>query len=124
MEHSQNSNIEVRKVQFSGKTSYMLALPKKWAEDVGLQQGDKVSIARQSNKTLLISFKDIASSSAPSGSSDRNAADVAVQLVAGREDFGAVIRKMISLYLAGYSKIHVAVSGSGRLTLSQRGLIK
>jgi phosphate uptake regulator len=119
---TQNNSIELRKIQFSGKTSYMLALPKKWVEEVGLRQGDKVSISRQSNKSLLITLQDVTSPSSGMNS-DRNT-DVAVQLLAGKDDFSTVVRKIISLYLAGYSRIHVAVAGGGRLTVSQRTVIK
>jgi phosphate uptake regulator len=35
---------EARKVQITGKSTYMITLPKKWALDVGLQPGSLVSL--------------------------------------------------------------------------------
>jgi len=45
---------EARKVQITGKSTYMITLPKKWAVDVGLQPGSLVSITYRDNGTLLL----------------------------------------------------------------------
>ena len=45
---------EVRKIQFSGKSSYMLALPKKWVEEMGLGAGDSVAVERQGDSSLIV----------------------------------------------------------------------
>jgi len=45
---------EVRKVQITGKSTYMITLPKKWAVDVGLQPGSLVSLSYRDDGTLLL----------------------------------------------------------------------
>ncbi|MCY4251973.1 MAG: AbrB/MazE/SpoVT family DNA-binding domain-containing protein, partial [Thaumarchaeota archaeon] len=38
---------ETRKVQFTGNSSYIVSLPKPWAEEMGIRSGDQVVITRQ-----------------------------------------------------------------------------
>ncbi|HYY40221.1 MAG TPA: AbrB/MazE/SpoVT family DNA-binding domain-containing protein, partial [Nitrososphaera sp.] len=45
---------ETRKLQYTGGSSYIVSLPKKWIQDLGLKQGDHVVILRQGNTTLQI----------------------------------------------------------------------
>ncbi len=45
---------EARKVQITGKSTYMITLPKKWAVDVGLQPGSLVSLSYRNEGTLLL----------------------------------------------------------------------
>ncbi|MEA2053206.1 MAG: phosphate uptake regulator PhoU [Euryarchaeota archaeon] len=45
---------EARKVQITGKSTYMITLPKKWAVDVGLQPGSLVSLSYRGEGTLLL----------------------------------------------------------------------
>ena len=45
---------ETRKLQYTGGSSYIVSLPKKWIQDLGLKQGDHVIILRQGNSTLQI----------------------------------------------------------------------
>jgi len=35
---------ETRKIQFTGKSSYIVSLPKQWVMDLGLKQGDPTKI--------------------------------------------------------------------------------
>ncbi|MCW3134394.1 MAG: AbrB/MazE/SpoVT family DNA-binding domain-containing protein [Methanophagales archaeon] len=46
--------MEARKVQITGKSTYMITLPKKWAVDVGLHPGLLVSITYRDDGTLLL----------------------------------------------------------------------
>lgn len=48
------NNEEMRKIQFTGKSSYIVSLPKEWVMDLGLKQGDQVTIVRQGTSTLQI----------------------------------------------------------------------
>ncbi|MGI0075353.1 MAG: AbrB/MazE/SpoVT family DNA-binding domain-containing protein, partial [Nitrosotalea sp.] len=41
------ANEEMRKIQFTGKSSYIVSLPKQWITDMGLRQGDQVAVIRQ-----------------------------------------------------------------------------
>jgi len=87
---------ERRKVQISGKSSCMVALPKKWVREMGLQQGSEVTITKLNSTSLLV-----------------NAQPEAVQ-GGGREAFievsaddpaDTIFRKIVSLYVLGFSRI-------------------
>ena len=48
-----NLNSDI-KIQFTGRSTYILSLPKKWIEEMKLKAGDHVSISRNSNNSLCI----------------------------------------------------------------------
>ncbi len=45
---------ETRKIQFTGKSSYIVSLPKQWVMDLGLKQGDQIRMIRKDSSTLEI----------------------------------------------------------------------
>ena len=92
---------ESRKIQFSGKSSYMLSLPKTWVKQMKLQRGDQVTVSRQTDASLLIVAGDI---SVFPGKGE------AIIEALPNDSEGSLIRKVISLYLVGYSVIHVRAS--------------
>jgi len=106
---------EARKIQFSGKSSYVLALPKKWVEEMGLRPGDQVVVVRQSNTSLIITVKGAASFGGDRG-------EVTIEL-SQKDKAGSIVRKLISLYLLGYNIIHTR-GKEGVLTSTQRDVIK
>ena len=40
---------QIRKIQFTGKSSYIVSLPKDWIKDQGLKQGDQVTSRKNFN---------------------------------------------------------------------------
>ena len=48
-----DSHCEVRKIQFTGRSTYVLSLPKRWMHEMQMA-GDPVTISRESNNTLSI----------------------------------------------------------------------
>ena len=106
---------DVRKIQFSGKSSYMLALPKKWVEEMKLGPGDQVTVARLTNASLMITPGSAAITFAGKGE--------AIVDVSKDEGAGSIERKLIALYVVGYSLIHVRAK-AGILTSAQRDAVK
>ena len=51
---SSHGNNEVRRIQFTGRSTYILSLPKKWMSEMNLKAGDLVNIVRDSNHSLSI----------------------------------------------------------------------
>ena len=45
---------ETRKIQFTGKSSYIVSLPKQWISELGLKQGDQVRMVRKGSSTLEV----------------------------------------------------------------------
>ena len=97
----------------------MLALPKKWAQEMGLKQGDKVSIAKHGSRSLVVMAKD----SAAAVSHEKNA-EVVIDPLTCRDDVGQVLRRIISYYLRGYTRIDISIAAGARLTSTQRTVIK
>ncbi|MCK5904749.1 MAG: AbrB/MazE/SpoVT family DNA-binding domain-containing protein, partial [Gammaproteobacteria bacterium] len=46
------SGDETRKIQFTGKSTYIISLPKQWITELGLKQGDRVSVDRKGVSSL------------------------------------------------------------------------
>ncbi|MGH9921824.1 MAG: PhoU domain-containing protein [Nitrososphaerales archaeon] len=105
---------EVRKIQFTGRSTYILSLPKKWIEEMSLQPGDPVTIVRQINNALLI-LPSIVTKSTKSGE--------ATVVVTPNESLNSVKRMIISVYLAGYNIIHVK-SKTGRISPQQKDAVR
>jgi phosphate uptake regulator len=115
-------NEEARKIQFSGKSSYMLALPKKWVEKMGLRPSDQVIVSEQDDSSLLVS--PMQSRVAP-----KYGEEATVEISRG-ETLGSVVRRVVSAYLLGHNTIRVGAKqkeieeGGRGLTLAQRDAIK
>ena len=46
---------EMRKIQYSGKSSFTLALPKKWVTSQKLKAGDQLSVTIDGTNNLILS---------------------------------------------------------------------
>lgn len=102
---------EVRKIQFTGKSTYVLSLPKKWVSELRLKPGDPVTIIREPDNTLSI-VSDITRSSI-------EAVDEATVQVLRDENANSLKRKIVSMYLAGYNIINLKAK-LGRINPLQR----
>ena len=49
-----SENSEVRKIQYTGRSTYILSIPKKWISEMHLHAGDSVTIVREANHSLSI----------------------------------------------------------------------
>ncbi len=109
-----NGNNEVRKIQYTGRSTYILSLPKKWMKEMNLKAGDLVNVVRDSNHSLSI---------IPSSMRSSDSFDEATALITTAESENSLKRKLISIYLAGYNIIHLKAK-SGRINPSQRDAIR
>ncbi len=105
---------ETRKIQFTGKSSYIVSLPKKWVEDIGLKAGDSVAVIRQGNSLLQIG---------PSKKHFTKSTMEATIEVGMSTDVSVPIRQLIALYILGFSVINVRAK-DGRLQTNQREAVK
>ena len=106
---------ETRKIQFTGKSSYIVSLPKQWITDLGLKKGDQVRMARKGSSVLELY---------PAKSESRaQKKEEAVVEIGGDEEASSIVRKLISLYFMGFRTINVRPRGE-RLTPSQRNTVK
>ena len=105
---------ETRKLQYTGGSSYIVSLPKKWIQDLGLKQGDHVVILRGGNSTLQI---------APASKRPIKEQKEATIEVSKDNNPYFIARKLIALYFLGFNVINV-VSKEDRLIAEQREVIK
>ena len=107
--------VETRKIQFTGKSSYIISLPKQWIRELGLKRGDQIRIARQGSSSLQIYPPKFHSKI-----SQKEDATIEIDI---EEEPKSIIRKLISLYFLGYKTINVKPK-TGRLKPAQRTAIK
>lgn len=106
---------ETRKIQFTGKSSYIISLPKQWITDLGLKQGDQVKVIRQGSSTLEIY---------PAKYQPKTVQiEDATMEIDSEEEPSAIVRKIISLYFLGFKTINIKPK-SGRIKPNQRTAVK
>ncbi|QUC64762.1 phosphate uptake regulator PhoU [Nitrosopumilus sp. K4] len=106
---------ETRKIQFTGKSSYIVSLPKQWITDLGLKQGDQIRMVRKGSSTLELyppKFETRA----------QKKEDATIEIDA-EEIASSIVRKLISLYFLGFKTINVKPK-TGRLNPNQRTIVK
>ncbi|HJJ22140.1 MAG TPA: phosphate uptake regulator PhoU [Nitrosopumilus sp.] len=106
---------ETRKIQFTGKSSYIISLPKQWITELGLKQGDQIRIVRKGSSTLELY--------PPKFESRTQKKEDATIEIDGEEEGSSIVRKLISLYFLGFKTINVKPK-NGRLSPNQRNTVK
>jgi len=106
---------EIRKIQFTGKSTYVLSLPKKWVNELNLKASDPVTIIREPDNTLSI-ISDITRLS-------KEPVDEATAQILKDENANSLKRKIVSMYLAGYNIINLK-SKFGRINSHQRDAVR
>jgi len=104
---------EVRRIQVTGRGSYIVSLPKKWVENIGLGRGGQVVVARE-NGTLRVTPRTMVKQE------KRNEITFAIS---SKGDVESIVRRVIALYLVGYNVIRLR-STEGRLLSSVRDAIR
>lgn len=112
---SSDQREETRKIQYTGGSSFIVSLPKRWIQELGLKQGDHVLISRQGNSSLQVS--------PASRRSIREQREATVEVLKENNPY-YLARKLVSLYFLGYHMIHIFPKENNRLTSDQREVIK
>ena len=106
---------ETRKIQFTGKSSYIVSLPKQWIMELGLKQGDQIRMIRKGASTLELY--------PPKFETRLQKKEDATIEIGIEEKASSIVRKLISLYFLGYKTINVKPK-SGRFNPNQRTAVK
>jgi len=106
---------ETRKIQFTGKSSYIVSLPKQWIIELGLKQGDQIRMVRKGSSTL-----ELYPPKFESRIQKKEDATIEIEV---EEEASSIVRKLISLYFLGYKTINVKPK-NGRLSVPQRNSVK
>ena len=104
------SGDETRKIQFTGKSTYIISLPKQWITELGLKQGDRVSVDRKGVSSLQIM---------PYNTRRKDQSETATIEIEPKEETSSIVRKLISLYFLHFKTISIKPR-IGRITPSQR----
>ena len=107
-------NEDVRKIQFTGKSTYIVSLPKKWVTMLGLKAGSQLIVSQQNN-SLILTPKEMAKPSSQSVE--------ATIIISNKDSSDTIVRKIISLYLVGYNFITVKTKDE-RISTLQRNTIR
>jgi phosphate uptake regulator len=105
----------VRRVQLTGRGSYVVSIPKHWVEEAGLAKGGRVEFSRQGNSGLVLTPLEQVKY-------DDEKSRCAISIDPNEEP-ESVERKIISLYVVGFSTIEIG-SKSGILTAPVREAIR
>lgn len=105
----------IRRLQVTGRGSYIVSIPKHWVEEAGLRKGGRVEFSRQEERGLLLTPYD-------ASKVDDESTRCTIS-IAGDADAEAVSRLIISLYVVGFSSIEIR-SKSGNLPAAIRETIR
>jgi phosphate uptake regulator len=89
--------MDTRKVQRTGKSTFIVSLPKNWATKNGIQAGAIIYITQSDNGALTLS-------------TDRSEQDLRMKLDIGDRSGEHLVRDIIGCYVGGYRTIEVVSS--------------
>ena len=89
---------ETRKVQFTGGSTYIISLPKRWIAENQVKKGSFIKLRTDEGGLLTI---------VPPTSTVQKRLDEAAIMVSANDDTDMIVRKIVSAYLAGYNSIHI-----------------
>ncbi|MBN1683533.1 AbrB/MazE/SpoVT family DNA-binding domain-containing protein [Candidatus Bathyarchaeota archaeon] len=92
------SSEELRKIQVTGGSTYIISLPKTWVDQLGLKRGSVVSISQRDDLSLSIQ---------PKSSETTEKARKVIINVTEEDTADRVIRRVVSSYLLGYNIIQI-----------------
>ncbi|ANF22194.1 phosphate signaling complex PhoU family protein [Thermococcus piezophilus] len=91
--------MEFRKIQFTGRSSYIISLPKKWVKEHSLKQGDVVPLALNPDGSITIFPKE-----------PKEVSEKKILYISKEYSPDMAVRLVISAYIQGYDilEIHFA----------------
>ncbi|MCL2786005.1 MAG: phosphate uptake regulator PhoU [Methanomassiliicoccaceae archaeon] len=93
--------MDIRRVQMTGGSSFIVTLPKDWAESVGLKKNDPLRLSPQQDGSIIITTAD----------SDASSTYFAKTIdVSGMTDPDLIFRMLVGAYMSGFGIIEVVSS--------------
>jgi len=106
---------ETRKLQFTGGSTYIISLPKRWIDQNQLKKGSVIKLLEEEDGLLSI---------IPNDTALQQERDEAVIKVNPKDSPELVIRKTVSTYLVGYNMIRIKAEKQKQLSTKQRHELK
>lgn len=92
---------QTRRIQISGGSTYTISLPKKWIDELGIKNGDNMTIIKNANKSMTL-FP---------GLDTEKPAKKAVLTISQKDSDESIRRKIVALYLTGHKTIQITSKG-------------
>ena len=89
--------MEIRRVQVTGGSSYIITLPKEWVKKTNIQKNDSIGLLAQSDGTLLIMPKMI----------EKQVQKIKTFKVDDKTDQNFILRQLVGAYIAGFNSIEI-----------------
>ena len=105
---------DFRKIQVTGRASYIVSVPKRWVLALGLKPGDPIAVRALEDSSLLLIPKKLVEKTPKK--------EVRI-IVSPADDTQSIIRRIISLYAVGCNTIYVKCKEE-HLTTEQLSSIK
>ncbi|MBN2335696.1 phosphate uptake regulator PhoU [Candidatus Bathyarchaeota archaeon] len=105
---------ELRKVQVTGGSTYIISLPKTWVEQMGLQKGSVVRINQKDDLTLCLQ---------PQGADTGDGTRKVIIYPKPDDTPESIVRRAVSAYLMGYNIIQLK-NNQQRIDSAQRFTVK
>ena len=106
---------ETRKLQFTGGSTYIISLPKRWIDQNQLKKGSVIKLREEEGGLLSI---------IPTETAIQQERDEASIKVSPKDSPELVIRKTVSTYLVGYNMIRIKAEKQNQLSTKQRHELK
>lgn len=90
--------VDIRRIQITGGSSFMITLPKDWADSVGLKKNDAVGLQPQPDGSMIIY---------PGGAESVAASSTKVIDSDGIADRNFLYRQLVGAYIAGHDAIEI-----------------
>lgn len=107
---------EIRRLQVTGGSTYIVSLPKKWVKKNQLKKGSSLLISEEEDGSLSVV--------SPSDLKREKKADEALIRVTSKDNSNTIVRKAVSAYLVGYNMIHIRAQQHQQMTSKQRNNAK
>lgn len=88
--------MEFRKIQFTGRSSYIISLPKSWVKKYGLKQGDSVPIVVNPDGTITVFPGE-----------PKEVSEKKVLEISNEYSSDMAVRLVISAYIQGYDALEI-----------------
>ncbi len=114
MESVAEPETEVRKLQETGRASFIVSVPKRWVQDLSLRKGSLIRVSTQQDGSLLLV--------AGQSTARQRARETSIQ-VEFDQDPQSLARKLIALYLIGLNSV-VLKSKDARMSPQIRDAVR
>ena len=104
MEPVTDSETEVRKLQETGRASFIVSVPKRWVQDLSLRKGSLIRVSTQQDGSLLLM--------AGQSAAKQRASEANIQ-VESDQDPQSLARKLIALYMIGLNSVVIKSKDKG-----------